>query len=123
MGALLTKWVKWIAVVLGAAGMLTPAFLELGWIPREHALEAVIFLLGFIVLDSAVAKESQEPNRAPVLMTSSEDYYHAVTGLMSESKHEVLMVVRGDEILVEQAQLSFRERAQPYYEKNNCIFT
>ncbi len=40
MGALLMKWVKWIAVVLGAAGMLTPALLELGWIPREHALEA-----------------------------------------------------------------------------------
>jgi hypothetical protein len=38
-------------------------------------------------------------------MTSSEDYYHAVTAFMSESKHEVLMVVRGDEILVEQAQL------------------
>jgi hypothetical protein len=98
------KWIKWIAVLLGVVGMLTPALLELGWIPREHAIEAVIFLLGFIVLDGAVAKESKELSHAPLLITNSEDYYHVVTGLMNESKHEVLMVVRGEEILVQQAQ-------------------
>jgi hypothetical protein len=111
MGALPRKWIKWIAVLLGVVGMLTPALLELGWIPREHALDAVIFLLGFIVLDSAASEESNKPSLAPVLMTNSEDYYHVVSGLMSESKHEVLMVVRGDEILVEPAQ-SFIQRTR-----------
>jgi hypothetical protein len=67
-------------------------------------MKAVIFLLGFIVLDGAIARESKETNQAPALMTNSEDYYHTVTGFMSESRHELLMVVRGEEILVEQAQ-------------------
>jgi len=103
MGALPRKWIIWIGLVLGVAGMLTPALLELGWIPREHALEAVIFLLGFIVVEITTG-EPQESAQTPELLTNSEDYYHAVTGFMSESRHEVLMLVRGDEVLVEQAQ-------------------
>jgi hypothetical protein len=37
MGALPRRWIKWIAVILGVAGMLTPALIELGWIPENQA--------------------------------------------------------------------------------------
>jgi hypothetical protein len=36
MGALPRRWIKWIAVILGVAGMLTPALIELGWIPENQ---------------------------------------------------------------------------------------
>jgi hypothetical protein len=101
MGALLTKWVKWIAVVLGAAGMLTPALIELGWIPEQQAMKAVIFLLGFIVLEGA-AGESKESAQAPELFTTTEGYLHAMGGFLAETKHELLGVVRGHDILTEE---------------------
>ena len=101
MGALLTKWVKWIAVVLGAAGMLTPALIELGWIPEQQAMKAVIFLLGFIVLEGA-AGESKESAQAPELFRTREDYLHAATGFLTETKHEILSISRGHEIMAEE---------------------
>jgi hypothetical protein len=101
MGALPRRWIKWIAVILGAAGMLTPALIELGWIPEQQALKAVIFLLGFIVLEGA-ARESNEPAQAPELFTTSEGYFHALSGSLSETKHEILGVVRGHEIMSEE---------------------
>ena len=100
MGALLTKWVKWIAVVLGAAGMLTPALIELGWIPEQQAMKAVIFLLGFIVLEGA-AGESKESAQAPELFRTR-DYLHAATGFLTETKHEILSISRGHEIMAEE---------------------
>ncbi len=103
MGALPAKWFKWIAVLLGAAGMLTPALIELGWIPETQALKAVIFLLGFIVLEGAT-RESNEPSRVPELLTRSEDYYHTMNGLLPEAKHEILSVVRGDQVLADVAR-------------------
>jgi hypothetical protein len=91
MGALPRKWIKWIAVLLGVVGMLTPALLELGWIPENQAMKAVVFLLGFIVLDGA-RRESSESLAAPELLTSSEDYAHAVGSLLAEVKHEIITV-------------------------------
>jgi hypothetical protein len=79
MDALPRRWIKWIAVILGAAGMLTPALIELGWIPEQQALKAVIFLLGFIVLEGAT-RESNESALAPELLTTREDYFHAMGG-------------------------------------------
>jgi hypothetical protein len=40
MGALPRKWIKWIAMLLGVAGMLTPALLELGWIPTSSDVQS-----------------------------------------------------------------------------------
>jgi hypothetical protein len=40
MGALPRKWIKWVGVLLGVVGMLTPALLELGWIPFQRRLTA-----------------------------------------------------------------------------------
>jgi hypothetical protein len=97
MGALLTKWVKWIAVVMGAAGMLTPALIELGWIPEHQATKAVIFLLGFIVLEGATG-ESKESAPVPELVTSTEDFFHTITGFVSETKHELMNVAHGKDI-------------------------
>jgi hypothetical protein len=102
MGVLPAKWFKWIAVVLGAAGMLTPALIELGWIPEQQALKAVIFLLGFIVLGGAT-RESNESAQAPELFTTSEGYFHALNGFLPDTKHEILSVVRGHDIVTEEA--------------------
>src|ERR1700757_3962466 len=63
---------------------------------------------------------AQKPAREPILMTNSVDYYHVVTGLMSESKHEVLTVVRGEEILVEQAQ-PFIQRTRSTVEREKQL--
>ncbi len=64
----------------GVAGKLTPALLELGWIPRDQGLEALIFLSGFMVLDGA-GRESSEAGPAPGLITSSEHHYNAASGV------------------------------------------
>jgi hypothetical protein len=101
MGVLPAKWLKWIAAVLGAAGMLTPALIELGWIPEHQAMKAVIFLLGFIVFEGA-ARDSNESAQAPELFTAREDYLHAMSGLLPETKHEVLSIFRGHEIMTDE---------------------
>ena len=64
MGVLPRKWIRWIGIVLGVVAMLTPALLDLGWIPQTQALNAVIFLLGFLVLE-AVTGEPSEQVEAP----------------------------------------------------------
>jgi hypothetical protein len=102
MGVLPAKWLKWIAVMLGAAGMLTPALIELGWIPEHQAMKAVIFLLGFIVLEEGATRESNESPQAPELFTTTEGYLHAMGGFLAETKHELLGVVRGHDILTEE---------------------
>jgi hypothetical protein len=101
MGALPRRWIKSIAVILGVAGMLTPALIELGWIPENQGQKAVIFLLGFIVLQGA-ARESDESAQAPELFTTTEGYLHAVGGFLAETKHELLGVVRGNDIMTEE---------------------
>jgi hypothetical protein len=101
MGALPRRWIKWIAVILGVAGMLTPALIELGWIPENQGQKAVIFLLGFIVLEGA-ARESDESAQAPELFTTTEGYLHAMGGFLAETKHELLGVVRGHDIVREE---------------------
>ena len=108
MGALPRRWIKWIAVILGVAGMLTPALIELGWIPENQAQKAVIFLLGFIVLEGA-AGDSDESDQAPELLTSSEGYYHTMSGFVSETKQELIGIVHGQEISAEQAQTFVRK--------------
>lgn len=101
MGAVPSKWIKWIAVVLGAAGMLTPALIELGWIPEKQALNALIFLIGFLVFDGA-RNELSEPEPAPELMTSTEDYFHTLGAFLPDLEHELLSVVHGHDILGEE---------------------
>jgi hypothetical protein len=108
MGALPKKWLKWIALLLGVAGMLTPALLGLGWIPQNQALNAAIFLLGFIVFDGA-ARGSEELAQAPELLTSSESYYHELSGFFPETKHEALGISRGDDILTEEQKPYLRK--------------
>ncbi len=103
MGLLPKKWLKRIGILFGLAAVLTPALLDLGWIPRSQAQSAILFLLGFMILDGA-AKESGEPVRVPELITRSDDFVHAAVGLISEAKHEVMIVVRGEDFLAESVQ-------------------
>src|SRR5512135_2852182 len=100
MGALPKKWIKWIEVLLGVVGMLTPALLSLGWIPANQTQNAILFLLGFIVVDLANAKESAETLPEPQLFTSSEDYFHALAGLARKAKYEVLSIAEPHQILL-----------------------
>jgi hypothetical protein len=98
MGSLPRKWIRRIAILFGLAGILTLALLELGWIPENQGQKAIIFLLSFIVLDGA-ARESSEPGPVPELVTNSLDYYHAMGEWVRGTKHELLQVIHGEEIL------------------------
>jgi hypothetical protein len=128
-----------IAIVLALAS----GYLGLTWLWLRPAAELLLLaeLVGLIVLERHQLFEpvhdrvediystlatlmqqigAQKPAREPILMTNSVDYYHVVTGLMSESKHEVLMVVRGEEILVEQAQ-PFIQRTRSTVEREKQL--
>jgi hypothetical protein len=130
-----------IAIVLALAS----GYLGLTWLWLRPAAELLLLaeLVGLIVLERHQLFEpvhdrvediystlatlmqqigAQKPAREPILMTNSVDYYHVVTGLMSESKHEVLMVVRGEEILVEQAQPLIQRTRSTVERENNCTF-
>src|SRR5579863_4442087 len=104
MGILPRHWLKWIAILLGVAGILTPALIELGWIPEKQALNAIVFLLGFLVLDGAAARESSEQVEAPELFDNPTDYYHAISGLLPRIRHEYISIVRVNEIMADQTQ-------------------
>ncbi len=98
MGMVPKRWIKWLAVVFGVAALFTPALFDLGWIPQSQSQNVVIFLLGFIVLDGAASKESSKALPAPELYTNSEDYYAELGRFSAESKHEVLIVLRGEDV-------------------------
>lgn len=100
MNALPRKWMSRVGVLLGVAGMLTSALLELGWLPEAQGLKALIFLMGFMVADGA-ARESSEAAPTPSLLTSSEDFFRSLSGLLSETNHEILAVVRGTDVMRE----------------------
>jgi hypothetical protein len=117
-----------IAIVLGFAG----DFLGLPWHWMRPAAELLLLaeLVGLVVLErhqlfepvhqtvgnthaevmtlrhelSQMRQRLETIVQAPELLTNSEDYYRIATAFMSGSKHEVLMVVRGDEVLIEQAR-------------------
>lgn len=110
MNVLPRRWLKWIAVLLGLAGILTPALIELGWIPERQALNAIVFLLGFLVLDGAASRESSEQVEAPELFDNPADFYHAINGLLPRTKHEYISIVRANEIMAGQMD-TFREAA------------
>jgi hypothetical protein len=85
------NWIRWIPVILGAAAMLTPALLELGWVPEYQASKAIIFILGFIVLEGGL-RELREPAAAPELVHSTEDFVRAVTAFSRNAEREVLII-------------------------------
>ena len=101
MGLLPKKWIKWIAVGIGVAGILTLPLLELGWIPEHQAMKAVIFLLSFIILDGVAARESDEASSVPELFTDSEDHFRTIRNFWPDTKHEQLAVVPAGMILAE----------------------
>jgi hypothetical protein len=108
MSSLSRKWIKWIAVLLGVAGMLTPALLELGWIPENQASKAIIFLLGFIVLEGATS-EASDSSVIRELLTDTDDVYDANIGFMTEMKHEYLSIVHGHDVLQDLATTYVRK--------------
>src|SRR5262249_23217039 len=85
------KWGTWIPIVLGAAGLLTPILLQLGWVPERQALNAVITLLGFLVLDSGL-RELRGSTGAPELVESTEEFLSVATRLVRSTEREVLLI-------------------------------
>lgn len=111
MGTLPKGWIKWIGIIFGVAAMLTPALVDLGWIPASQVQNAVLFLLGLIVV-AIFAGESRELAQLPELLTRSEDYHHAVTGFMGASRHEVLWLCAAMRSWWNRRSISLRERVQ-----------
>lgn len=68
-----SKWLRWSRVVLGVAELLTQILLELRWIPERQAINAIISLLGFIVLSSGL-RELSRLVTAPELVHSTADF-------------------------------------------------
>jgi len=99
------------AILLGTAGILTPALIELGWIPEKQTLNAIVFLLGFLVLDGAAATVSNEQVEAPELFDNPADYYHAISGLLPRTRHEYISIVRVNEIMAASSARRTRSRA------------
>lgn len=109
MRSLSRTWIVRIGIVLGVAGMLTPALLELGWIPENQALKALIFLVGFMVLDSAARESTEGSGRVPELVTSTGDYFRALGEFLRDAKDEVSSVVHGADVT--------RDEVRPFVEK------
>jgi hypothetical protein len=97
------KWLKWVALATGIAGIVALILLELGWLPAEQAQNAVIFLLSFIILDGVASKESSESSPAPQLFTNSDDVLHEMASVLPDTKHETFAVVHGNFIMSESA--------------------
>jgi hypothetical protein len=85
------RWITWIPIILGAAGLLTPILLELGWVLERQAINAVITLLGFLVLDSGL-RELRGSTGAPELVHSTEDFLAEVTGFTRSAEREMLVI-------------------------------
>jgi hypothetical protein len=120
MGLMPKKWIKWMAVVLGVAGLLTPLLFDLGWIPQNQSQSVVIFLLGFLVLDGAAARESSQQVEAPELFDNSTDFYDKISGLLRHAKHEYLSIIRPNEISAEHWR-SFMSGVRAAFEKEKQL--
>ncbi len=83
--------ITWIPIILGAAGLLTPILLELGWVPERQAMNAVITLLGFLVLDSGL-RELRGSTGAPELVQSTEDFLSVVTSFTRSAEREIFVI-------------------------------
>jgi hypothetical protein len=101
MGVVPRKWLKWVALATGIAGIVALILLELGWLPAEQAHNAVIFLLSFIILDGVASKASSESSTAPQRFANSEDVLHAMATVLPDTKHETFAVTQGDFIMSE----------------------
>src|SRR5579863_4488642 len=102
MGTLTRRWIRRVSVILGIAGMLTPALIDLGWIPQTQAMSAVLFLLGLLVVNGATA-ETDENSVVPKLFEHSEDSYDALIPMIGDTRHEYFSVVHGHEVLLDAA--------------------
>jgi hypothetical protein len=85
------KLLRWIPVVLGAAGLITPILLELGWVPERHATDAIITLLGFLVLDSGL-RELRGSTVTPEAVHGTEDFISIGTGFARSAEREMLII-------------------------------